>query len=109
MQSHDNDDYKKPMNKRRTIACLAEATGLSKEQVGGLFDALLGLARQHLNEGRGEFIIPGLLKMIVLHRPSTAHRKGIQSITRRQNVFDAEPARNVIKMVPSKGLKESVK
>jgi nucleoid DNA-binding protein len=108
MKHDDRDTYKKRMTTRHTIACLAMATGLSTEQVGGLFDQLVGLVKKHLNEGRGAFVIPGLLKLKVVHRPATAERKGIQPITRRQNVFDAEPGRNVIKMIPSKGLRESV-
>lgn len=108
MEHDDRDTYKKPMTRTHTIACLAQATGLSTEQVGGLFDELVGLAKKHLNEGRGDFTIPGLLKLRVVHKSARAERKVIRLIAKRQNVFDAEPGRNVIKMIPSKGLRESV-
>lgn len=99
---------KKPMDSMQTIAWLSQATGLSAAQIGGLFDALAGLAKKNLNEGRGEFTIPGLLKLKVVLAPATEERTGIHPITKKRTVFQAKPARNVVKMVPSTGLSEAV-
>jgi nucleoid DNA-binding protein len=108
MNQDGRDDYKKPMNRRNTVACLAKATGLSKEQIEGVFDALVGLARKNLNEGRGEFTIPGLLKLKVVRRPATEERSGIHYVTKQSAVSKAMPAHNVIIVLSSKALRESV-
>ena len=49
----------KPMNKTEVIAALCEATGLTKQQVIGLFDQLAGLIKKNLDEeGPDVFTIP---------------------------------------------------
>jgi nucleoid DNA-binding protein len=107
--NHDaTDPYKKPMNRMHTITCLARATGLSTEQVGELFDALVGLVKRTLIEGQGVFTIPGLLKLKVVHKPATADCGGSHYNTKQNAFFKAKPARNVITMMPSTALYEAV-
>jgi nucleoid DNA-binding protein len=102
-------NLKKSMNKTEIIAALCEATGLTKQQVGGLLDELTTLIGKNLGEdGPGVFAIPGLLQIKVVRKPATAERKGINPFTKEEMVIKAKPATNVVKLVPLKGLKSMV-
>ena len=85
---------KKPMNKTEILAALCETTGLTKQQVGGLFDELAALIRRNLTqEGPGVFAIPGLMQIKVVRKPATPERKGINPFTKEETVFKAKPAK----------------
>jgi nucleoid DNA-binding protein len=100
---------KKPMTKTEIIAALCEATELSKQQVSGLLEELGKLIGSNLNEaGPGVFSVPGLMKIKVVRKPATPERKGINPFTKEETVFKAKPARNVVKILPLKGLKDMV-
>ena len=105
----DSPTPKKPMTKTEMIAALAESTGLTKQQVAGLFDELAKLIEKELGEeGAGTCNIFNLLKIKVVRKPATAERKGINPFTKEETVFKAKPAKNVVKLVPLRGLKELV-
>jgi nucleoid DNA-binding protein len=100
---------KKPMTKTEMIAALAELTGLTKKQVASLFDELAKLVEKELGEeGAGIFNVSNLLKIKVVRKPATSERKGINPFTKEETVFKAKPAKNVVKLVPLRGLKELV-
>ena len=99
----------KPMNKTEIMTALVEATGLTKQQVAGLFDELAVLIKKNLaGEGPGEFSIPSLMKIKVVRKPATEERTGINPFTKEETVFKAKPAKSVAKIVPLKGLKDMV-
>ena len=99
----------KPMTKTEMIAVLAESTALSKKQVASLFDELAKLIEKELGEaGAGTINISNLLKIKVVRKPATPERKGINPFTKEETVFKAKPAKNVVKLVPLRGLKELV-
>jgi nucleoid DNA-binding protein len=105
----DSPTPKKPMTKTEMIAALAESTGLAKQQVAGLFDELAKLIGKELgDEGAGVFNVSSLLKIKVVRKPATPERKGVNPFTKEETVFKAKPARNVVKLVPLRGLKELV-
>ena len=109
MESQEASTTKKPMNKTEIVAYLAEASGLTKQQVTRFFDELADLIERNLSEdGPGVFTIPGLMKIKAVHKPATEARKGINPFTKEETVFQAKPARNVVKIVPLKGLKDMV-
>ncbi len=100
---------KKPMNKTELFAALGEATGLSKQQVGEVFDELSKLIGKNLgSDGPGSFAIPGLLNIKVVRKPATDERKGINPFTKEEMVIKAKPAKNVVKITALKGLKDLV-
>ena len=104
-----NQLVKKPMNKTEILVALSEATGLTKQQVGGLFDELSKLIGKNLgNDGPGTFAIPGLLNIKVVRKPATEERKGINPFTKQEMIIKAKPAKNVVKLVALKGLKTMV-
>jgi nucleoid DNA-binding protein len=53
--------------------------------------------------------MPGLMKVKVVRKPATKARKGINPFTGEETVFKAKPARNVVKILPLKAIKEMAK
>ena len=103
------DEPKKPMSKTDILVSLADSTGLTKRQVAELLDELAALMGKNLAEGGpGVFSIPGLMKVKVVRKPATPEREGINPFTKEKTIFKAKPARNVVKIVPLKALKDMV-
>ncbi len=99
----------KPMTKTEILAALAEDTGLSKKEVASVIDGLGTLIGKSLGKrGPGVFNLPGMLKVKVIRKPATKARKGINPFTKEPTVFKAKPARNMVKILPLKGLKDMV-
>lgn len=98
----------KPRTKSQIMAELAEETGLSRKEIGSVFEALSNLIGKDLKRGPGVFTIPGLLKIKVVHKPATKARMGTNPFTGEEMMFKAKPARNVVKAQPLKALKEMV-
>ena len=100
---------KKPLTKSQILSELADSTELSKKDVGAVFDALNDLISKNVGRrGPGIFNVPGLMKIKVIRKPATKARKGINPFTGEETVFKAKPARNVVKVLPLKGLKDMV-
>ena len=100
---------KKPPTKSQILEALAQETGLTRKQVSSLFDAMGGLIGKNLGKrGPGVFTLPGLLKLKVIRKPATKARKGVNPFTGEEQMFKAKPARNVVKALPLKALKEMV-
>ena len=109
MEKQEKDTPKKPMTKSEIMTSLSEAADLSKQQVAKLFCELANLIEKNLNdEGPGVFSVPGLMKIKVVRKPATEARKGINPFTKEETTFQAKPARNVVKILPLKGLKDMV-
>jgi nucleoid DNA-binding protein len=105
----DEIQAKKPMNKTEIMTALAEATGLTRQQVAELFDAIAQLIGKNLGEeGPGVFTIPDLLQIKVVRKPATEEHKGINPFTKEEMVIKAKPAKNAVKLVALKGLKAMV-
>jgi len=84
---------KKPMSKTDILNALAESSGLSKKQVGAVMDGLAALISKNLSKkGPEVFNVPGLMKIIVVHKPATKARKGINPFTGQETMFKAKPA-----------------
>jgi len=100
---------KKPMTKSEILTSLSESTGLSKKEVASVFGDLATLIGKNLGKrGPGVFTIPGLSKIKVIRKPATKARPGINPFTKEETIFKAKPARNVVKILPLKGLKDMV-
>jgi len=48
------------------------------------------------------------MKVKVVRKPATKARKGVNPFTGEEMMFKAKPARNVVKVLALKGLKEMV-
>jgi nucleoid DNA-binding protein len=99
----------KQFTKSEILGTIAEHTGLAQKQIGTVFEALNGVIERHLKKGGpGIFVLPGLLKVQIIHKPATKSRKGRNPFTGEEMTFKAKPARNVVKVKALKGLKEMV-
>jgi nucleoid DNA-binding protein len=99
----------KPATKAEIYTSLAEKTGIGKKEVAKLFDALGDLIAKELGKkGPGQFVVPGLLKLKVVRKQATKAKQGINPFTKEPMTIKAKPARNVVKAVPMKALKELV-
>jgi nucleoid DNA-binding protein len=97
-------------SKSEILASIAGTTELSRKQVASVFEALSGLIKKNVGKkGPGMFVVPGLMKIVVIHKPATKARKGINPFTKQEQVFKAKPARKVIKVRPMKALKDMAK
>ena len=100
----------KAATKSEILAGIAATTELSRKQVASVFDALSEVIKTNVGKkGPGLFVIPGLLKIIVIQKPATKAHKGINPFTKQEQMFKAKPARKVIKVRPLKALKDMVK
>ncbi len=98
---------KEKYTKSQILAELAEKTGLSKKDVGGLLEELSNLIERHIKKKSvGEFTLPGLLKITTVHKKAVKARKGINPFTGEEQMFKAKPAHTVVKVRPLKKLKE---
>jgi nucleoid DNA-binding protein len=99
----------KPMTKSEIISGIVDATGLTKKDVGSVFEAMADQIKKSLGKkGPGAYTVPGLMKLVVQRKPATKARKGINPFTREETVFKAKPACNVVKIRPLKNLKDMV-
>lgn len=89
------------MTKSALQSAMAEATGLSKKDVGAFFDALAGMAYKEVKKS-GIFVVPGFGKMVKVHR---AERMGRNPATGESIKI---PAKIVVKFRLAKAAKEAV-
>jgi len=56
----------------------------------------------------GVFLVPGFAKFVVIKKPATKARKGINPFTKELTVFKARPARKIVRARPVKAAKDAV-
>jgi len=95
------------MSKTQLLVELAEATELTKKQVSTVLDELASVIERHVKKNAaGSFTMPGLFKILVVRKPATKARKGINPFTGEETMFKAKPASNAVKVRPLKKLKD---
>jgi nucleoid DNA-binding protein len=100
----------KPATKSEILSKIAEATQLSRKQVASVFDALADQIKAAVGKkGPGVFALSGLIKIVVINKPATPARKGINPFTKQEQMFKAKPARRVVKIRAFKALKDMAK
>jgi nucleoid DNA-binding protein len=97
----------KPASKSEVLSMLSDVTGLSRKQVAAVLDGLADSITGGLR-GPGLFVIPGLVKLKVVRKPAQPEREGINPFTKEKTIFKAKPARNVVKAIALKRLKQMV-
>jgi nucleoid DNA-binding protein len=99
----------KPFTKGQLFTTLAGRTGLQRKEITAIFDELRTIIAAHVKkQGPGQFTLPGLVKLTVIHKPATKARKGVNPFTGEEMMFKAKPARNVVKARALKQLKTMV-
>src|SRR6185437_9708179 len=100
----------KTVSKSEILGSISETVGVPRKQVAAMFEALTGIIKNNVGKkGPGIFVLPGLMKIVVIQKPAVKARKGINPFTKQEQMFKAKPARKVIKVRPLKALKDMVK
>ena len=98
----------KTLSKSATIEKIAaEHSELSKKQVKGVIESMATVGYKELKKN-GTFVVPGFAKFVVIKKPATKERKGINPFTKEPTVFKARPARKIIRARPLKAAKDAV-
>ena len=99
----------KPLSKSDLIATLAEqhSDKLTRKDVKGILESLATVGYKELKKN-GTFLVPGFAKFVVIKKPATKERKGINPFTKEPTVFKAKPARKQLKVRPVKAAKDAV-
>ena len=84
-----------------------ENEGLTKKDVKGVIEALATIGYKELKK-TGSFLVPGFAKFVVIKKPATKERKGINPFTKEPTVFKARPARKIVRARPVKAAKDAV-
>jgi nucleoid DNA-binding protein len=99
----------KLMSKSELIQKISEQhpSGLTRKDVKGVIESLAEIGYKELKK-KGAFVVPGFAKFVVIKKPATKARKGINPFTKEPTVFKAKPARKTIKARPVKATKDAV-
>jgi len=100
---------KGPLSKSALVQLLSDksASELTRKDVKGILEALATIVHAELKKN-GVFVVPGLVRMVVVKKPATKERKGINPFTGQETVFKAKPARKVVKARAVKAAKDAV-
>jgi len=98
---------KDKLNKTQILDQIASSTALTRKQVSSVLDALTEVIESHINKKAvGEFVLPGLIKIVTVKKPAVKARKGISPFTKEEVTFKAKPASTVVKVRALKKLKD---
>jgi nucleoid DNA-binding protein len=100
-------DMSKPMTKSELIGQIAEHSELKKSDVKGVIETLATIGYKELKKN-GSFLVPGFAKFVVIKKPATKERAGVNPFTKEPTVFKARPARKIIRARPVKAAKDAV-
>jgi DNA-binding protein HU-beta len=87
------------LSKSQLIERIATSTELSKRDVKNVMEMLVDV---------GIFLVPGFAKFVVVKKPATKARKGVNPFTGEEMMFKAKPARKIVRARPVKAAKDAV-
>jgi nucleoid DNA-binding protein len=99
----------KLMSKSQLVEKIVERhpTTMTRKDVRGVIESLTEIGYKELKK-TGAFFVPGFAKFVVIKKPATKERKGINPFTKEPTVFKAKPARRIIRARPVKAAKDAV-
>src|SRR4051812_42176018 len=99
----------KMISKSELIQKIADehAKTMKRKDVKAVIESLATIGYKELNRS-GAFLVPGFAKFVVIRKPATKERAGINPFTKEPTIFKAKPARKIIKARPVKAAKDSV-
>jgi nucleoid DNA-binding protein len=98
----DGDDVTLPRG-----LCRGEPNKLARKDVARVLESLSAVGYKELKKN-GLFVLPGFAKFVVIKKPATKARKGINPFTKEPMTFKAKPARKVLKARPVKAAKDAL-
>ena len=97
------------LTKSQLVEKISEShSELSKRDIKGVIETLANVGYKELKKA-GIFVVPGFAKFVVVKKPATKARMGINPQTREPMEIKAKPKRTVVRALPLKALKEMVK
>lgn len=89
---------------------ISNVTGLKRVEVEAVFTEMAKLIKAHMKkQGSGEIMVPKLgLKIRKVRRKPTKKRVMVSPLTGKEVIIPPKPARDDIKLIALKGLKESL-
>src|SRR5438128_1468149 len=102
-------DMAKLMSKSELIQRIAEQhpNNMTRKDVKGVIESLAKIGYKELKK-TGAFFVLGFAKFVVIKKPATQERSGINPFTKDQTIFKAKPARKIIRARPVKAAKDAV-
>jgi DNA-binding protein HU-beta len=99
----------KMMSKSQLIQKIAEQDTkiLTRKAVKAVLESLASIGYKELNKS-GAFLVPGFAKFVVIRKPATKARPGINPFTKEPTIFKAKPARKIVRARPVKAAKDAV-
>jgi DNA-binding protein HU-beta len=100
----------KVMSKSELIQKIAEMhsnKNMARKDVKAVIESLAEIGYKELNKS-GAFLVPGFAKFVVIKKPATKERSGINPFTKEPTIFKAKPARKIVKARPVKAAKDAV-
>ncbi len=98
----------KSMSKAQIIEAITNANdGFAKRDVKAVLESLVEVGHKELKK-TGIFAIPGFAKLLVIKKPATKARPGINPFTKEPITIAAKPARKVVRARPLKAVKDAV-
>ena len=100
----------KVMSKSELIQKIAEQhsnKNMARKDVKAVIESLAAIGYKELNKS-GAFLVPGFAKFVVIKKPATKERSGINPFTKDPTIFKAKPARKIVRARPVKAAKDAV-
>jgi DNA-binding protein HU-beta len=99
----------KLMTKSELIQKIAEQhpNKLKQDDVKGVLDALVDIGHSELKK-TGAFLVHGFAKFVVVEKPATEARQGVNPFTKEPMLLEAKPASKVVKARPVQAAKDAV-
>jgi nucleoid DNA-binding protein len=99
----------KLMSKSELIQNIAErhSDKLTRKDIKDVIESLAIVGYKELKK-TGAFLVPGFAKFVVIKKPATKAREGINPFTKEPTTFKAKPARKVIRARPVKAVKDAL-
>jgi nucleoid DNA-binding protein len=101
----------KRMTKAQVISDIAQYAELDKKSVTKVFEALTELIKKELGprgSGKGEFVIPGLLKLKTVKKKAVAAGPRLNPFTKEMVEYPAKPASKKVRATALKSLKDLI-
>jgi nucleoid DNA-binding protein len=97
------------MSKSQLIQEIADKhpNNLSRKDVKAVIESLATVGYKELKKS-GTFLVPGFAKFVVIKKPATKEREGINPFTKEPTIFKAKPARKIVRARPVKAAKDAV-
>ena len=80
---------------------------MARKDVKAVIELLAEIGYKELNKS-GAFVLPGFAKFVVVKKPATKERSGINPFTKEPMIFKAKPARKIVRARPVNAIKAAV-